>query len=87
MNTSLLSCEVVILPEFRLFLRPQPDYRRSLGGENLAMADKGAHVSGVSSNYGSTFMDSAFGANNALDGNPSTEWSSQGDGDGAWIEI
>ena len=32
-------------------------------------------------------MASAFGANNALDGDSSTQWSSQGDGDGAWIEI
>ena len=32
-------------------------------------------------------MDSSFDANNALDGNPSTQWSSQGDGNGAWIEI
>jgi len=67
---------------------PEPNVPESNArGENLAMADKGARVSGVSSNYGSTSMDSTFGANNALDGNPSTEWSSQGDGDGAWIEI
>ena len=32
-------------------------------------------------------MDSSFGANNSLDGNPSTQWSCQGNGNGAWIEI
>ena len=56
-------------------------------GENLAMEDRGGRVVGVSSNYGSAGMDSTFGANNALDGDPSTEWSSDGDGDGAWIEV
>ena len=64
-------------------LAPEANVR----GENLALAEKGARVTSVSSNYGSTSIDSSFGANNALDGNPSTEWSSQGDGDGAWIEI
>lgn len=28
-----------------------------------------------------------YGANHAIDGDPSTEWSSNGDGDKAWIEI
>ena len=32
-------------------------------------------------------MDSSFGANNASDGNLSTQWSYQGDSNGAWIEI
>jgi len=56
-------------------------------GENLALAKNGGRVTRVSSNYGSPSMDSSFGANNALDGNPSTQWSSQGDGNGAWMEI
>ena len=56
-------------------------------GDNLALAEKGASVIGVSSNFGGENFDSAYGANNALDGDPSTEWSSAGDGDGAWIEI
>ena len=55
--------------------------------KNLALAKNGGRVTRVSSNYGSPSMDSSFGANNALDGNPSTQWSSQGDGNGAWIEI
>ena len=56
-------------------------------GDNLALAEKGASVVGVSSNFGGGNVDSAFGANSALDGNPSTQWSSDGDGDDAWIEI
>jgi len=56
-------------------------------GENIALATKGVRVAGVSSNYGRVGVDSAYGANNALDGDPSTEWSTHGDGDNAWIEI
>ena len=49
------------------------------GPENLAL---GATVSAVSSEYSD-----AFAAGNAFDGDPSTEWSSRGDGDDAWVEI
>ena len=56
-------------------------------GENLALLENGASVVSVSSNYQDRPNDSAFGANNALDGDPATEWSSNGDGDEAWIEI
>lgn len=63
------------------------DPKTKTRGENLALATNGGRVTQVSSNYGSPTMDSSFGANNAVDGNPSTQWSSQGDGNGAWIEI
>lgn len=56
-------------------------------GENLAGPGSGARVVGVSSNYGGGDNTGAFGANNAIDGDPATEWSSNGDGDKAWIEI
>jgi len=56
-------------------------------GENVASLAAGAQVTGVSSNFGGGANDSAFGADNALDGQPNTEWSSNGDGDDAWIEI
>jgi len=56
-------------------------------GENLASADAGARVVAVSSNWGSDDLDSSFGANMAIDGNSSTEWSSDGDSNDAWIEI
>jgi hypothetical protein len=55
--------------------------------ENVASLAAGARVIGVSSNFGGRENDSSFGANNALDGQPSTEWSSNGDGDDAWLEI
>lgn len=56
-------------------------------GQNLALLGNGASVSAVSSNYGGGDDDSSFGAMNALDGNPATEWSSAGEGDDAWIEV
>ena len=49
------------------------------GPRNLAL---GATVSGVSSEWSA-----AFAADNAFDGDPSTEWSSRGDGNEAWVEI
>ena len=55
--------------------------------DNLALITNGARVVSVSSNFGSGGNDSAYGANNALDGDPTTEWSSDGDGDNAVIEI
>jgi hypothetical protein len=56
-------------------------------GENVASLAAGARVVGVSSNWGGGANDSAFGADNAIDGQPNTEWSSDGDGDDAWVEI
>jgi hypothetical protein len=44
-------------------------------------------VKGVSSNYGGGDVNSTYGANKAFDGDTNTEWSSNGDGDKAWIEI
>lgn len=49
------------------------------GPVNLALE---ATVIGVSSEFSD-----AFRAQNAFDGDAATEWSSRGDGDGAWIEI
>lgn len=40
----------------------------------------------MSSNFGNDIAGS-FGALNAIDGDPGTEWSSQAEGDNAWIEI
>ena len=44
-------------------------------------------MAGVSSNYGNAANNSAYGADDVLDGDPRTEWSSNGDGNHAWIEI
>jgi len=58
------------------------------GGEiNLASLEAGARVIAVSSNYGGAANDRPWGANNALDGNRATAWSSNGDGDAAFIEV
>lgn len=48
-------------------------------GPNLA---RGATVVDVSSEF-----NASFGAANALDGDPATEWSTRGDGDGGFITI
>ena len=64
---------------------PQPAAGPS--GRNVAALSAGASVAGVSSNWAGGDLDSSFGGNNAIDGVPRTEWSSNGDGDAAWIEI
>lgn len=56
-------------------------------GTNLALAANGGAVIGVSSNYGGGPNTGTFGADHAIDADPTTEWSSDGDGDAAWIEI
>jgi hypothetical protein len=56
-------------------------------GRNVALASAGTTIAGVSSTYGEGGPDSAWGANRAIDGDPATEWSSNGDGDRAWIEL
>lgn len=54
---------------------------------NIASLAAGASVVRVSSNYAGGDNDSNFGANNAIDGRTTSQWSSDGDGDNAWIEI
>ncbi len=70
-----------------LTFRTQPAAAGRPKGRNMARLSVGARVIGVSSNYGGEGITSTYGANNAIDGDPSTEWSSNGDGDNAWIEI
>lgn len=57
------------------------------GEPNLALVENGAQIIGVSSNFNGGANDSTWGALNAIDGDFSTAWSSNGDGDEAWIEI
>lgn len=56
-------------------------------GQNVASITAGATIAGVSSNYGGEGNSGTYGANHAIDEDPSTEWSSNGDGDQAWIEV
>lgn len=51
-------------------------------GRNVASANEGAHVVEVSSEFSADWA-----ASNAIDGDPSTEWSSAGDGDNAFITV
>lgn len=55
--------------------------------ENIAALANGASIIGVSSNIGGGANDQSWGANSAIDGNPATAWSSNGDGNDAWIDI
>jgi hypothetical protein len=54
---------------------------------NLASLNEGARITAVSSNFGGGANDAQWGANNAIDGNRGTAWSSNGDGNDAFIEI
>jgi F5/8 type C domain len=54
---------------------------------NLASPENGAVITGYSSAFGRAGPDETWGAGNAFDDNPNTEWSSAGDGDAAWIEV
>jgi hypothetical protein len=54
---------------------------------NLASPERGAQIIGVSSNFGNQPNDGRWGALNAFDDNPNTAWSSDGDGDDAWVEV
>lgn len=56
-------------------------------GTNVAATSNGGEVTDVSSNFGGGAEDSRFGASKAIDEDPATEWSSDGDGDEAFLEI
>ena len=56
-------------------------------GLNIAALDNGGRIIDVSSNYGSAANNEMWGAELAIDEDSSTEWSSAGDGNVAWIEI
>ena len=70
-----------------IFRTPVAEVAAEQRGENLALLGKGAGVFEVSSNFAGASNDGAFGANLAIDGDPRTQWSPDGDGDDAWIEI
>ncbi|MCL7455519.1 MAG: discoidin domain-containing protein, partial [Anaerolineae bacterium] len=54
---------------------------------NLASLEAGARVVAVSSNFGGAATDETWGADSAIDGNRGTAWSSNGDGNDAFIEV
>ena len=53
----------------------------------VALLSNGTTVTEVSSNFGNGDNDSSWGAHKALDGLMSTEWSSHGDGDKAFMAL
>ncbi len=57
------------------------------GPLNLASLEAGARVVAVSSNYGGAPNDGSWGANSAIDGQRTTAWSTNGDGDAGFVEI
>ena len=59
----------------------------SLGETNWLSLEAGAIVIEVSSNFGSGANDKNWGANSAIDGSDARAWSSDGDGDDAYIVI
>ena len=57
------------------------------GPVNLASLEAGAQIVAVSSNYGGAANDGSWGANSAIDGQRTTAWSTNGDGDAGFVEI
>lgn len=74
----------IYMSEDMTFRTPPAD---SVAEINLASLEDGAQVVAVSSNYGGAANDEAWGANSAFDGHRGTEWSSDGDGNDAFVEI
>lgn len=57
------------------------------GSANLLSLEAGARVVEVSSNFNGAANDEPWGANNAIDGSDGTSWSSDGDGDEAYLVL
>lgn len=64
--------------------RTAADDGSSATGDNLAASAAGARIIDASSTFGDS---ASWSAENAIDGDASTEWSSDGDGDAAFIEV
>jgi hypothetical protein len=64
-----------------------PAFEAQSTTENLASPALGGEIIGFSSAFGDAGLDDRWGAGSAFDDNPNTEWSSAGDGDGAWVEV
>ncbi len=54
---------------------------------NLASLEAGARVIAASSNFGGAANDGQWGANSAFDGSRGTAWSSDGDGNDAFVQV
>ncbi len=58
-----------------------------LGPANVALRSAGTTIVEVSSNYGGADNASAYGADNAIDGEIATEWATNGDGNAAYVVL
>ena len=67
--------------------KTEPAAGVSLGETNWLSLEAGAVIIRVSSNFGSGANDKNWGANSAIDGSDARVWSSDGDGDDAYILI
>ncbi len=75
---------IVYLSEVLTFTTPP---RTEETTENLASPAMGAEIVGYSSAFGGAAVDERWGAGNAFDDNPNSEWSTAGDGNEAWVEV
>ena len=74
--------------EGKLYWQPTETFTTiSIANNNLLSLNNGAKIAAVSSNFGNTSNDKTWGANSAIDDSNNTAWSSNGDGDNAFIEI
>jgi hypothetical protein len=74
----------------KIYWDPTATFKTSGGtvtDNNLLSLNNGATITAVSSNFSGAGNDETWGANSAIDGSNSTAWSSNGDGDNAFIEI
>ena len=74
----------IFVGEDGLFKTPAAQIRDEL---NVASLAAGARVSDVSSNFGGAANSQTWGADSAIDGSEASAWSSDGDGNDAFIEI
>jgi len=91
-NTAYFVTGFVTDPADNTFTSPVIEFTTEAGAAvddlvNVAALSRGSTVSAVSSNFGGGANDSTWGANNAFDDQMATEWSSNGDGDDAYIEV
>lgn len=68
--------------EDRTFRTPPEEDGELALGQNVAGLEAGARVVEASSTFGA-----GWGGTNAIDGDPTTEWATAGDGDGAFITV
>ena len=74
----------------KIYWNPTATFKTSGGtvtDNNLLSLNNGASITAVSSNFSGAGNSETWGANSAIDGSNSTAWSSNGDGDNAFIEI